>query len=192
MGPVNSIEALAKATATCRRCPGVRPGSAVLGPANGGVAAEVLFVGEAPGRLGAGRTGVPFSGDESGKRFDQLLASAGLSRERVFVANAVLCLPLDAQGRNRTPTRTEVRACAPWLTAILGLVGAPVVAALGATALAALGGIEPHGLTLGKAAGRSHPWHGRELVALYHPSRQAELHRPWARQVEDWRALNGG
>ncbi|HMS60607.1 MAG TPA: uracil-DNA glycosylase family protein [Tepidiformaceae bacterium] len=170
----------------------MRPGSAVLGPANGGLVAEVLFVGEAPGRLGAGRTGVPFSGDESGKRFDQLLASAGLSRERVFVTNAVLCLPLDARGRNRAPARTEVRACAPWLEATLGLVRAPVVAALGATALAALGCIEPHGLTLGQAAGTCHPWRGRRLVPLYHPSRQAEIHRPWARQVEDWRALNGG
>ena len=192
MGPVNSVEELAKAAAACRRCPRVRPGSAVPGAGNGVVTAEVLFVGEAPGRLGAGRTGVPFVGDESGRRFDRLLALAGLSRERVFVTNAVLCLPLDARGRNRVPARTEVRACAPWLEAALGLVRAPVVAALGATALAALGCIEPHGLTLGQAAGTCHPWRGRRLVPLYHPSRQAELHRPWARQAEDWQALIRG
>lgn len=105
----------------CARCPGMgcRP---VLSAANGPVTARVLFVGEAPGRFGAGRTGVPFRGDTAGRRFEALLGAAGLERERVFVTNAVLCLPLDPQGRNRRPTSAETAICNGWLRATIDAV----------------------------------------------------------------------
>ncbi|MGH2632025.1 MAG: uracil-DNA glycosylase, partial [Tepidiformaceae bacterium] len=56
-------------------------------------------------------------------------------------------------------------------------------------ALAALGRIEAHGLALSNDVGRRVPWAGRTLLPLYHPGRQAQLHRQWALQLEDWRAL---
>lgn len=173
----------------CRLCPGVRPGSAVLGPANGPVPAEWLFVGEAPGRHGAARTGIPFCGDESGRRFEQLLAAASLARRDVFVTNAVLCLPLTPSGTNRRPAMREVAACNPFLGSTIDAVDPRVVVALGAIALDALARIAPHGLTLARDAARPVPWHGRTLVALYHPGRQAQLHRPWEHQLGDWRSL---
>ena len=104
MEMVNSLARLAAAASACRRCERVRPGSAVLVPGSGRPGARWLFVGEAPGRRGAGRTGIPFLGDESGRRFERLLEAAGLRRDEVFVTNAVLCLPLDGVGRNRTPS----------------------------------------------------------------------------------------
>lgn len=186
------LERIAAAATACRLCPRVREGSAAAGAAGGKPGAAWLFVGEAPGRLGAGRTGIPFLGDEAGRRFESLLAEAGLVREAVFVTNALLCLPLDAAGRNRTPGARELRACAPFLAATIAAMSPAVVVALGAVALRALGAIDPHGLSLAGDAGRRVPWGGRELVALYHPSRQAELHRPWAEQVADWRALGRG
>jgi len=161
----------------------------VLGPGSGRPGARWLFVGEAPGRRGAGRTGIPFLGDESGRRFERLLEAAGLRRDEVFVTNAVLCLPLDGVGRNRTPSPAELRACAPLLAATLDLVAPATVVALGAAALAALDGIEWHGLRLKDSVAARVPWRGTVLVPLYHPSRQAELHRPWERQLADWRAL---
>jgi uracil-DNA glycosylase family 4 len=165
------------------------PGSAVLGPRNGLTGAAVLFVGEAPGRLGAGRTGIPFSGDTAGARFERLLAEAGLTREGVFVTNAALCVPLDTRGRNRRPAAGEIAACSRWLGETIALVKPPLVVALGATALAALARIEPHGLTLREHVAKVVPWHGAGLTALYHPGARSQVHRPWPLQVEDWQEL---
>ena len=114
------------------------------------------MLGEAPGRLGAGRTSVPFSGDESGRRFEKLLAAAGLRRADVFVSNALLCLPLDAAGRNRRPSAPELANCATHLEATLAAVRPRLVVTLGATALAALDRIE---------AAPPHPRHRRRDAA---------------------------
>jgi uracil-DNA glycosylase len=179
---------LFKAARACRRCPGMT-GCAVLGVANGPVPARLLFVGEAPGRFGAGRTGVPFSGDEAGRRFEQLLESAGLTRAEAFITNAVLCLPLDASGRNRTPLRSELANCATHLARTIASVDPEFVVTLGATALAALARIGPHNLTLATSVARPAPWQGRTLIPLYHPGQRAQIHRPWPAQLADWRSL---
>lgn len=158
-----------------------------LGPANGPVPAPVMCVAEAPGRLGAAVTGVPLTRDIAGRRFEAFLSLAGLRRADVFVTNAVLCLPLDAWGRNRRPTPAEVAACAPFLCAQLALVQPRIVLALGATALAALARIEPHGASLARDAGRALPWRGGWLVPLYHPAFRSTVHRAHRLQEDDWR-----
>ena len=180
---------LFEAAGNCRDCPGVVPGSAVLGIANGPIPCSVMFIGEAPGRLGAARTRVPFSGDESGRRFDALLASAGMARDRVFVTNAVLCLPLDAARRNRRPSTDEVSGCSRHLAATLDAVCPSIVVTLGAVALASLQRLEPHALSLSQDVALAAPWAGRTFIPLHHPGRQAQLHRPWAQQLEDWRVV---
>jgi DNA polymerase len=184
-----TLEALASGATACRRCPRVLAGSAVLGPRNGHADSAVMFAGEAPGRFGAARTGVPFSGDTAGARFERLLTEAGLTREDVFVTNAALCLPLDAQGRNRRPSSSEVAACSGWLGETIAVVKPALVVALGVVALAALARIEPHGLTLREHVGTFVPWRGAELTALYHPGARSQAHRPWPQQVNDWQAL---
>jgi DNA polymerase len=163
----------------------------VLGPANGPLDAEALFVAEAPGRLGAARTGVPMTSDVTGRRFEAFLADAGLARGRVFVTNAVLCNPLTPDGRNRRPSTREVAACRGFLEGQLALVRAPVVVALGEVALDALRRIERHDAVLAGDVGRPLAWAGRTLVPVYHPSAQSTLTRPHERQRADWRALGG-
>jgi DNA polymerase len=161
----------------------------LLSESNGSPGAPVMFVGEAPGRLGAQITGVPFSGDRSGTRFEALLAAAGWTRSDVFVTNAVLCNPLSADGRrNRPPSRAELAACAEHLAHQLAIVDPLVVAPLGAVALAALDRLVPHGLTLGQA-GQGFQWYGRWLWPLYHPSDRAMRYRPFPAQVADVKAL---
>ncbi len=160
-----------------------------LGPNNGSMGARVLFVGEAPGRYGAGRSGVPFQGDESGRRFEMLLGIAGLTRAEVFVTNAVLCNPLDVSGRNRRPKVSEVAKCASFLRRQIETVQPEVVVALGTVGLEALGRMKAHGLTLRDGCGRSIEWMGRRLVPLYHPGRRALVHRDDATQQGDWRQL---
>ncbi|MEX0786873.1 MAG: uracil-DNA glycosylase family protein, partial [Dehalococcoidia bacterium] len=80
----------------------------VLGDVNGPRDAGVLFVAEAPGRLGAARTGIPMTSDVTGRRFHAFLAEAGLVRARVFITNSVLCNPLATNGNNRRPKAREV------------------------------------------------------------------------------------
>lgn len=161
----------------------------VLSELNGSLDALVLFVAEAPGRLGAERTGIPLSHDRSGKNFERLLECAGLSRDDVFITNAVLCNPRDSRDRNRPPSPTELQNCASHLRQQLDLVSARIVVTLGVTALRALDDVEPHRLSLRDHVGKPVAWFGRVLIPLYHPSDQAMLHRPLAVQEQDYRAL---
>jgi DNA polymerase len=166
----------------------------VLGATNGPLDADVLFVAEAPGRLGAARTGVPMTSDVTGRRFHAFLAHAGLDRERVFVTNAVLCNPLSASGNNRRPTTREVAACSDFLAGTVRLVRARVVVAMGGVALDALRRVAPHDAVLARDVARAIAWpvpdaRARTLVPMYHPSIQSALTRPHDTQLRDWRAL---
>ena len=161
----------------------------VLGPGNGALDARILFVAEAPGRFGGDRTGVPLHGDRSSATFAHLLATAGLERRAVFVTNAVLCNPRDPHGRNTRPAPAELRNCSDHLGAQIAVLDPPWVVALGHTALRALALVAPHSLRLPRDLGRPAHWHGRRLVALYHPGPRALIHRPLAAQVDDYRRL---
>ena len=189
----SAFEALCDRVRRCFVCSGMNHVH-VLGDVNGPLTADVLFVAEAPGRLGAARTGIPMTSDVTGRRFHAFLAEARLARERVFVTNSVLCNPLNTNGNNRRPAAGEVAACRDFLAAQVALVRAPVVVPLGGVALEALRRVAPHEAALACDVGRAQPWAGpdgraRTLVALYHPSIQSTLTRPHATQVKDWRRL---
>ncbi len=161
----------------------------VLGPLNGRVPAQVMFVGEAPGRLGAEVTGVPFKGDLAGRNFERLLEGAGLDRNAVFITNAVICNPRSSNGTNSRPTASEIRNCSAWLRQTVRLVDPKLVVSLGVVALAALGGLEAHRLTLARDVGRAVEWSDRLLLPLYHPGGRAMARRPFSRQQQDWSAI---
>lgn len=91
--------------------------------------ARLVIVGEAPG-WNEDREGVPFVG-KAGQLLDRYLADAGIDRREVFVTNVNRCRPPE----NRTPTRTEQKACRPYLDAELDLVKPEVVLLLGNSAL---------------------------------------------------------
>jgi uracil-DNA glycosylase family 4 len=183
------FEALVAEVQACRRCATMEGRRRVLGAANGLLDARVLFVAEAPGRLGGDRTGVPLTSDQSGRNFGRLLAHAGLRRDEVFVTNAALCNPRSPAGLNRAPSPAELARCRAHLRGTLDLVAAPVVASLGAVALQQLGTIEPHGLSLREHVARPTRWRGRWLVPLYHPGPRAQIHRPLGRQMDDFTIL---
>src|SRR4051812_17781241 len=87
----------------CRICPELADKTAVLSKLNGSIVPKVFFIAEAPGRQGADRTRRPFYGDKSGANFQQLLDSVGLTREEIFITNAVMCSPRTATDANRKP-----------------------------------------------------------------------------------------
>ena len=164
-------------------------GCPILTPLNGPVPADLMLIGEAPGRLGAARTGVPFCGDQSARNLVRLLEIAGWTRDEVFLTNAVLCHPRTETGTNRRPGRSEIRRCSRWLDEQIAVVDPIVIGALGVVALEALGLIEPHDVELRRDAGKKIPWNDRLLMPLYHPSSRAQIHRPLAAQEADFRSL---
>lgn len=164
--------------------------TAVLSELNGSMAARILFIGEAPGRKGADRTRVPFSGDQSGKNFGRFLASIGLNREHIFITSAALCNPRSESGANRKPSRSELNNCSGFLRRTVETVDPRLVVTLGSVALDALRSIEPHELSLREAAGKIHRWYGRILVPIYHPSPQVlASHRREAEQLRDYQSV---
>jgi uracil-DNA glycosylase family 4 len=185
-----AFEQLAQEAARCVRCERMCARQAVLSHLNGALAPCVMFIAEAPGRQGADRTRIPFSGDASGANFDALLASIQLERREVFITNSVLCSPRKPSGANDRPTRAEIRNCSDFLRRQIALINPPVIATLGAVALDALRLIEPHPYQLRTDAARIRRWHGRLLVPLYHPSPQVVITvRPLAAQRRDYRVL---
>lgn len=145
-----------------------------------------MFVGEAPGRLGADGSHLPFHGDKSGHNFEKLIEQVGVSRYEVFVTNAVLCNPKDSKGNNATPTPGEILNCAPFLRETIDLLDPRIVVTLGAVALKACGAIEAHGVSLREHVRTSHTWMRRTLIPVYHPGQRAMVHRSFANQLSDY------
>jgi len=182
--------ALTTEAANCRLCPAMCGRSAVLSELNGRLDARVMFIGEAPGRKGADRTRIPFSGDQSGRNFDRFLASIGLERSQIFITSAALCNPRTTTGANRRPTTSEVRNCSDFLKRTIELIDPRLIVTLGGVALDALKLVHYHELNLREAAGRVHQWAGRLLVPLYHPSPQVLItSRREAAQLRDYKVV---
>lgn len=158
----------------------------VLSRANGPHDAAIMLVGEAPGRLGAEQSGVPFTGDESGHRLDRLLEAAGWRREDIFITNALLCNPQDERGNNRAPKSSELSNCRHWLAEQMRFVDPTLVVTLGAVALRSLDRLEPHNLTVSDAGSEPARWFGRWLAAAYHPGARAAIHRSTEKQLADF------
>ena len=183
--------ALSAEAAACIRCPAMCARAAVLTELNGPVDARVMFIGEAPGRKGADRTRVPFSGDQSGRNFERFLESIGLARSQIFITSAALCNPRSASGANRRPSSSEVRNCSDFLTRTIDLIQPSVIVTLGTVALEALKLIHDHEFSLKNDAARIRRWHDRLLIPLYHPSPQVLItSRKEKAQLRDYQVVS--
>jgi uracil-DNA glycosylase family 4 len=181
---------LVKEAANCTLCPAMCGRSAVLSELNGSLDARIMFIGEAPGRKGADRTRVPFSGDQSGANLDRFLNSINLTRKEIFITSAALCNPRSESGANRKPTQKELSNCSSFLRRTIELVDPRVIVTLGSVALEALKRIQYHELSLKTAASQIHSWNDRVLVPIYHPSPQVlASHRREAEQLADYQLV---
>jgi len=182
-------ELTAEASA-CTRCPAMCGRSAVLSELNGSPDARIMFIGEAPGRKGADRTRVPFSGDQSGANFDRFLSSIKLTRKEIFITSAALCNPRAESGANRKPTQKELTNCSTFLQRTIDLIDPQVIVTLGSVALESLKRIQLHELSLKTSASQIHSWNNRVLVPIYHPSPQVlASHRREAEQLKDYQVV---
>jgi len=183
------FECLSRQAAECTTCPNMTGQSAILGPANGSIDSDILFVAEAPGRFGAGRTGIPFSGDKSGDNFEALIAHIGLTRQDIFVTNAVLCNPLE-NGNNRRPTTKEIGNCSSYLKSVLELMQPRIVVTLGGVGLDAINRILDTRYKLADVIGKPQFTESFMLLPLYHPSpRVTNWKRPLSAQKHDFRKI---
>ncbi len=95
--------------------------------------ADVMFIGEAPGRE-EDRDGVPFIG-ASGQLLDLMLSYIGLNRDQnIYITNI---LPWRPPG-NRHPTDTEIASCMPFVKRHIQLVSPRVLVLLGGASYKAL------------------------------------------------------
>jgi len=173
----------------CRLCPRMEGRTRVLGLGNGPLDTQLLFIAEAPGRLGAERSGIPLAGDQTGRNFEVLLKEGNIDRRSAFITNAVLCNPQNTQGNNAPPASYEIAHCSDHLRATIHLLQPRFIVTLGQVALRALQHIETHTLTLAQDTGVPTMWYNRWLIALYHPGPRARIHRPLEVQVDDFRRL---
>lgn len=121
---VIKIERLRKQIASCTRCRLHKTRTHTV-PGEGSISAEVMFIGEAPGR-NEDLQGKPFVG-RAGDIFDKLLESVGLTRSQIYLCNILKCRPPE----NREPLSDEVQACVGSLDIQIKVVNPKIIATLG-------------------------------------------------------------
>jgi DNA polymerase len=170
VAPAHALATLAAETAACTRCRLAQGRSQVVF-GTGDPAADLMFVGEAPG-FHEDQQGVPFVG-QAGKLLDRLLGGIGLERGDVYIANVLKCRPPG----NRDPQPDEIEACETHLFRQVAAIEPRVVATLGNFATKLLSG-KPHGITRVHGTPQEATLGGRgvTLYPLFHPA--AALYTP--------------
>ncbi|MCD9122511.1 UdgX family uracil-DNA binding protein [Cupriavidus sp. UGS-1] len=165
----------------CRRCDLWRNATHGV-PGDGPTPAPVMVVGEQPGNQ-EDLAGKAFVGP-AGRLLDEAFEKAGLSRESVFLTNAVKHFKWELRGKRRlhkTPAQREIEACGYWLEEELERVAPRVVVALGATALKAVLGVKA--TSLRKVLRQPIEHEGRTVIPTYHPSYALRVPDPAAREA---------
>ena len=129
---------------------------------------RIMFVGEAPG-ANEDKTGFPFCG-ASGRLLDELLNSAGIKREEVYIANLLKCRP----PKNRDPLVDELEACTPYLDSQIEAIKPKIISSLGRYSMELLMkkfGLEEKIEIISKTHGKIFNLkNGIKLIPLYHPA----------------------
>jgi uracil-DNA glycosylase len=146
--------------------------SVVFGVGNS--AAEVMFIGEAPG-ADEDAQGEPFVG-RAGQLLTKIIEAMGYTRDDVYITNIIKCRP----PQNRTPLPDEVANCLPYVLRQIELIQPRVIVALGATALRALLDVQ---LGITKMRGHWYTFRDIPIMPTFHP---AYLLRNPAAKREVW------
>ncbi len=160
----NTLKELEQAIQGCLKCP-LGPGRLRFVFGEGAPDAQLMFVGEGPGR-DEDLQGRPFVG-KAGELLDKMIGAIGLQRDQVYIANVVKCRPPD----NRTPTGDEAAACLGYLRRQIELIQPKVIVTLGATPLRELIGVG-EGITKVRGQWKRLELAGRSIPVMptFHPA----------------------
>jgi DNA polymerase len=176
-----SLDELRAAAPGCRGCHLYRDATQVVF-GRGNADARMVLVGEQPGDV-EDQHGLPFVGP-AGRLLRRAVDDAGIDPRQLYITNSVKHFKFTVAGAggrrlHRTPERTEILACRPWLVAEFALLRPEVVVVLGATAAQALLGpsfrvTRQRGVLMPWPAAAQHPQDfpagaGRVLATI-HPS----------------------
>jgi uracil-DNA glycosylase family 4 len=175
-----TLEQLEEAVHSCTLC-SLHQGRTQAVPGEGPLSADIMFIGEGPG-FHEDRQGRPFVG-AAGKFLEELLASIGMTREQVYIANVVKCRPPG----NRDPLSDELSACEPYLERQIQLIKPRVIVTLGRFSMYRYF----PGAAISKIHGQPKRVGNAMVVPMFHPA--AALHQPkWRPLVEaDFKKLPG-
>jgi DNA polymerase len=168
-GKQAALDKLKAALIKANICPELAAGATQLVMGDGNVDANIVFIGEAPGK-NEDEQGLPFVG-AAGKFLNEMLAAAGLERSDVYITNIVKYRPPG----NRDPLPEEKQAFWPYLARQLEIIDPKAIVTLGRHSMefflpdAKISQI--HGHAVRKKVkyhdGQQHEW---LIVPLYHPA----------------------
>jgi uracil-DNA glycosylase len=158
------LNQLRKRVASCRKCALYKTRKhIVLG--DGDRLSGLMFVGEAPG-ANEDRLGKPFVG-RAGKIFDELLASVGLDRNKIYLCNVLKCRP----PKNRKPTPEEIEACGKMLDRQIRIVNPRIIGTMGTFATNVI--FQKYGLppaAISAVAGHIFSVGDTQIIPVFHPA----------------------
>jgi len=157
----SSLEKIAAEIAACTKCPLHSAGRTRTVPGAGLANAEIVFIGEGPG-FNEDKQGLPFVG-QSGKLLEEMLATIGLNRNQVFIANVVKCRPPE----NRDPMPNEVETCTKsYLFRQIEVIQPKVIVTLGRFSM----GLFFPGAKITAIQGKAKWENNRAYLPLFHPA----------------------
>jgi DNA polymerase len=127
----------------------------------GSPTAELMFVGEAPGRE-EDEQGVAFVG-RAGQLLTRIIEAIGRKREDVYIANVIKCRPPN----NRNPESDEVASCRPFLEEQIRLISPRVLVTLGSFATQAVLETDE---SISRLRGRWQSAQGARVMPTFHPA----------------------
>jgi uracil-DNA glycosylase family 4 len=167
---MSALAQLCEEIVACRDCELAKYRTKVV-PGEGAEDAGLLFIGEAPG-WHEDQQGRPFVGP-AGQFLDQLLASIGLRREEVYIANVIKCRP----PQNRDPLPVEIQSCSKWLDRQIEIIQPQMIVTLGRYSLARYFSNQ----SISKIHGKPRKSGGVIYYPMYHPA--AALHQGSLRRI---------
>jgi uracil-DNA glycosylase family 4 len=159
-GTLRDLASLEKFLAGCPRCK-LSKSRTNLVFGQGNPKAELMFVGEAPGRE-EDEQGLAFVG-RAGQLLTKIIEAIGRTREDVYIANLLKCRPPN----NRNPEPDEAASCRPFLEEQIRLISPRAIVTLGTfAAQAILETDEP----IGRLRGRWRTARGIRVMPTFHPA----------------------
>ena len=164
MNKEKELEKLNKQMLACAKC-ALRSGCKQVVPGAGSAKAEIMFIGEAPGKK-EDELGVPFVG-AAGKFLDEMLGIIKLKREDVYIANTIKCRP----PANRDPSQEEKDICWPWLEKQIAIIRPKIIVTLGRHSMNLFLPEQKISEVHGRALRRDFSGLGKQVFfTLYHPA----------------------